>query len=90
MEASVGFNFRLMQLLGFDKFTINFLSVTLCHEIDIAGCRRPGLPIPATTRLIAPYVWYLLLAADRPGRDCQFQLAAGCLAQDYQFQLAAF
>ena len=28
------------------------------------------------------------MAADRPDRDWQFQLAAGCLAQDYQVQLA--
>ena len=34
---------------------------------------------PVSAKLLAVYVWFLL-AADRPGRDCQFQLAAGCLA----------
>ena len=38
---------------------------------------------PVSAKLLAVYVWFLLAAAsaaDRPGRDCQFQLAAGCLA----------
>ena len=65
-----------MQLLGFAKFITNFC---LRHEPDIADRRRPGLPIPVTTKLLAAYVLFLL-AADRPGRDCQFQLAPGCLA----------
>ena len=65
-----------MQLLGFAEFVIKFY---LCHDLDIAGRKRPGRPIPVSGKLLAVYVWFLL-AADRPGRDCQFQLAAGCLA----------
>ena len=65
-----------MQLLGFAEFIIQFF---LCHELNIAGRKRPGRPIPVSAKLLAVYVWFLL-AADRPGRDYQFQLGAECLA----------
>ena len=83
------FIFNLMRRLGFAKFTIKyFICVTNLNLVYIAGSRRPGLPIPTTSGLPVACVWYLL-AADSPDRDGQSQLAAGCLALDYQFQLAA-